>query len=120
MAIKIHRILKDDLTKQDSLDVVLSKLPSTCAMTIDHYSYSIKQSCATLNFEVDIVHEFLPYISNIDFAVSVRKEINLTATGPNEKTITDVGADVGEYDYKNSVPTRPTSLPPGFQELYRG
>ena len=120
MTIKIHRILKDDLTKQDSLDVVLSKLPSTCAMTISHYAYSFKQTQATLPYEIEVVSEFVPYISNIDFAVSVRKEINLTATGPNEKTITDVGADVGEYDYKNSVPTRPTSLPPGFQELYRG
>lgn len=120
MTIKIHRILKDDLTKQDSLGVVLSGMSNSCGMTIDHYSYSIKQSCATLNFEVDIVHEFLPYIKDVDYAVSVRKKIDLLATGKSGEEIRDMGRDIGEENYKNSVPSKPSDLPPGFQLLYKG
>ena len=120
MTIKIHRILKDDLTKQNSFDVILAGMLNSCSMTIDHYAYSIKQTSATLPYEIEIVSEFVPYIKDVDFAISVRKKIDLTATGVNGKTVQDNGSDIGKYNYLDSVPTRPTSLPPGFQELYKG
>ena len=44
----------------------------------------------------------------------------MTAIGPNEKIITDVGRGSGAYKYTNSVPTIPSDLPPGFNELYKG
>jgi len=44
----------------------------------------------------------------------------MTALGPNGKNITDTGDDLGRGNYKDSVPYRPSDLPPGFNELYKG
>lgn len=120
MTIKIHRILKDDLSQQNSIDVVESRLLETSSMTISHYAYSVKQTVATLPYEIEVVKEFVPHIKDTEFAISVSKKIDLTATGVNGSAIQDNGKDVGKYNYLDSVPARPSDLPPGFKEFYRG
>jgi hypothetical protein len=120
MTIKIHRILKDGLSKEDTLNVVSSGLNETSGMTISHLAYSLKQTEATIPYEIDIVEENVPEISDVDFCVVVRTKVDLTAVGVNQDTIEDVGSDIGEYNYTASVPSRLSDLPPGFTELYKG
>ena len=120
MTIKIHRFLKSDLSRAGSLNVAASGLANTSGMTISHYAYSLKQTEATIPYEIDIVSEHVPKISDVDFCVVIRTKVDLTAPNVNEKTIEDIGRDVGEYNNVNSVPSKPLSLPPGFTELYKG
>jgi hypothetical protein len=119
MTLKIHRILKSDLSKEDTLDVVLSGLNSTNGMTISHFAYSSKQTEAVIPYTIEIVKEFVPKV-NIDFCVVIRKKIDLTAIGPNSNVIESIGKDIGKYNYADSVPSRLSDLPPGFVEFYKG
>ena len=120
MTIKIHSFLKSDLSRAGSLNVVASGMANTSGMTISHYAYSLKQTEATVPYEIDIVSEHVPEISDIDFCVVIRTKIDLTAPNVNEKTIEDIGGDIGKYSNTNSVPSKPLDLPLGFTELYKG
>jgi len=120
MKIKIHRILKSDLSKVGLIDLVQTGMSNSSGMTISHYACSTKKTEATLPYEIDIVQEYVPQISEIDFCIVMRTKIDLTATGPNEKIIEDIGEDIGEYTYTNNAPPRPLDLPPGFTEFYKG
>ena len=120
MTIKIHRILKSDLSHEGEMNASLAGLYSnTSGMTISHYAYSSKQTQATIPYTLEIASEYVPTV-DVDFCVVIRTKVDLTATGPNEKTINDVGNDIGEYNYLDSVPSKPNDLPPGFTELYKG
>ena len=116
MIIRIIKILKDTLEQDSNVHVSLS---NTTSMTISHYADSAKSTEATIPFEIEGSDRFVPYIDDIEFCTVIRKKINLTATGTNEKVITDIGKDEGEYDYKDNVPPCPLDLPPGFQEIYK-
>jgi hypothetical protein len=118
--IKIHRILKSDLSKVNALNVHAAGMSNTSGMTISHFAYAPKQTEATIPYTIEIMQEHVPIISDIDFCVVVRTKVDLTATGPDGKTKEDIGNDIGEYDYADRVPSRPLDLPPGFQELYKG
>lgn len=120
MTIKIHRILKSDLSEAGTINVDHAGMSNTSGMVISHYAYSLKQTEATIPYTIDIISEHVPQISDIDFHVAIRTKVNLTATGSNGKIIEDIGDDVGEYNYQNSVPSKLTDLPPGFTELYKG
>ncbi len=120
MKIKIHRILKSDLSKAATIDLVQAGMSNSSGMTISHYAYSPKQSEAELPFEIEFIDDYVPNISNVDFCVVMRTKVDLTATGPNEKIIEGNGKDIGEYNYTDSVPKAPLDLPPGFTELYKG
>lgn len=117
MTVKIHKINKDDL---ELIESVTSDLTDSNGMIISHYADSVKGTSATLNFEFEGVEHYLPVINSIDFCNVVRKKVDMDAIGPNQKTIKDIGKDVGKYGYKDSVPSQPPDLPPGFQELYKG
>jgi len=117
MKIKIHRILKSDLSKVGSIDLVQTGMSNSSGMTISHYAYSLKQAEATIPYEIDIVQEYVPKIETIEFCVVMRTKVDLNAVGPNEKTIKEIGNDVGEYGYVESAPQRLLDLPPGFTEF---
>jgi hypothetical protein len=120
MTIKIHRILKDGLSLVATIDSSLAGMSNSSGMTISHYAYSLKQTEATLPYEIEIVSENVPAITDIDFCVVVRTKVDLTATGINGKIIEDIGEDVGQYSHVNSAPSRTTDLPLGFTEFYKG
>lgn len=117
MTIKLHRLLKSDLSKAGTLNVM--GLANTSGMTISHYAYSSKQTTATIPYEIDIVSEYVPKVNNVDFCEVIRTKVDLTAIGVNGQTIEDIGNDIGKYKYANNVPSTPSDLPPGFQEFYR-
>ena len=117
--IKIHAIKKSDLSLVTSISPSLAGMSNSSGMVISHYAYSEKQTNATIPFEMEIVREYVPIIKDIEFCVVLRTKVDLTAIGPNEETIKDIGNDIGKYDYNNSVPSIPLDLPPGFKELHR-
>ena len=51
MTIKIHSILKDDLSKFSSVEAV--GLSNSTSMTISHFAGSIKSTEATILFEIE-------------------------------------------------------------------
>jgi hypothetical protein len=86
-------------------------------MTISHYADSIKGAGVTLSFTFEAVEKYVPSIANVEFCTVIRKKVDLTAIGPNEKIIKDIGSDIGKYKYTDSVPKRPLDLPQGFKEI---
>ena len=88
-------------------------------MTISQFASNVKSTESTINFEIDIVKEHVPQITDVDFCLTIRKRVNMTAIGVNGKTREDIGEDLGKDNYRNNVPARPLDLPPGFTELYK-
>ena len=117
MTIKIHLIEKDGLDLVDTKEITLA---NTTSMTISHYAYSVKSTSASIPFSIEGAEKHIPHVDEIEFCTVVRKKVDFTAVGPNEKVIKEIGKDVGKYDYKDDVPTKPTDLPPGFTEIYKG
>jgi len=120
MTLKIHRIMKDDLSYVNSIDLNLSGMSNSSGMTISHFAYSSKSTEATLPYSIEVVKEYVPILKEVEFCVVTRKKVDLVAIGVNESVIKENGEDLGKYKYANSVPKNPSDLPPGFIELYRG
>lgn len=116
MTIKIHKYAKSTLQEEAVSSILMA---NSTGLTISHYADSVKSTEATLPFTIESTEKHVPHIEDVEFVVSVRKKVNMVAVGPNEKTIKDVGQDIGKYNYADSVPTRPPDLPPGFEELYK-
>ena len=69
-------------------------------------------------FEISVAKDHAPYVEE-EMVVVIREKVDLTATGPNDVTIKNIGRDLGGDDSVLSTPYRPKDLPPGFQELIR-
>ena len=119
MTIKIHKFLKSDLSDVSSIQVSGAGLANTSGMTISHFACCVKSSEVTLPYTIEGVDKHIPYVDDVDFCVVIRKKVDLTATGVNEKEITDIGNDIGKYEYTDIVPNKPLDLPPEFKELYK-
>lgn len=116
----IYKILKNNFSVVASLDIGYTGMPvNVGGMTVSHYADSWKQTNASLPFTFEGVEEFIPYVKDVDFCMVIRKKVDLNAVGVNEKTITEIGQDVGKGNYVNNVPYPILDLPPGFTELYR-
>jgi hypothetical protein len=89
-------------------------------MTVSQFASNVKSTESTIDFEIDVVKEQVPNLKEVDFCLTVRKKVNMTAIGVNGKNRTDIGEDLGEDNYKDNVPARPLDLPSGFTELYKG
>lgn len=120
MTIKIHRILKSDLSKVDTINAHAAGILNTSGMTISHFAYSYKATEASLPYEIEVIKEHIPRVKEIEFCVVLREKIDLTATGANGEIIKDVGEDIGKYQYLDQSSSPPCDLPPGFQVLYNG
>ena len=119
MTIKIHKINKDDLSQVSSIDLLQTGQIETIGMTISHFADAVISTEATIPFEIEAVEEQVPTISDVDFFLTVRKKVNMTAIGVNGKTREDIGEDLGKDNYVDNVPSRPLDLPPGFKQLYK-
>ena len=116
MTIKIHKFLKEDLGEVAEIDVLLA---NTTGMTISHYACNVISSMAPIPFTFEGVEKYVPIIKDVEFCTVIRKKVDLTAIGQNSEVIKDIGEDIGKYNYVNSVPKSPVSLPQGFQEIYK-
>ena len=119
MTVKIHKILKSDLSVTNTINATNAGLSKTMGMTISHFASSVKSTEATIPFTIEGVDEHIPYIDEVEFCVVIRKKVDLKATGANSIEQKDIGKDVGKYGYKDNVPQKSYDLPPGFQELYK-
>jgi hypothetical protein len=72
---------------------------------------------STIPFSLTILDRNVPHINEPEFMVVTRERIDVTAKGPHETTINNIGDDMGRENYNKKVPYRPLELPPGFQEL---
>ena len=118
MEIQIHRFT-NAFSLVSSISVTNAGLSNSSGMTISHYAGSVKSSEVTIPYEIEGTANHVPYIEDAEFCVVVRKKVDLTATGVNQKEIKDIGEDIGKYKYTNSSPSTLFDLPPGFQELYK-
>jgi len=116
MSVKIYYLTN---TYNEVSNVVVN-MANTSGMTISHFAGVTKSTMATLPFVIEGVETHIPTISEPEFCLVIRKKVDLTAVGVNGNVIKDIGKDIGKYDYKDSVPTVPNDLPPGFTELYKG
>ena len=116
MTVKIHKFNKDTLSHTASINVNMS---NTSGMTISHYVDSLKSSESTIPYYIEGMERHIPQISEVEFPAVVRKKVDFTAIGPNEKEITNIGEDIGKCNHKDKVPKRPLDLPPGFKEIYK-
>jgi len=119
MVIKIHKILKDDLSYDSGINISSAGMSRSTGMTISHFACSSKSTEATIPYEIEAIEQRASYIPPLEFSMVARKKVDLTAVGANEKIITDIEKDVGEYDYADKVPNAPKDLPPGFVEVYK-
>jgi hypothetical protein len=94
------------------------RLQDAEGMTISHYAGATRSTEAEIPFQIEAVPKHVPVIKNVDFVLSVRQKVDLTASGIDDVLIKDTGDDIGRNRVE-SVPSRPVSLPPGFQEVYR-
>ena len=116
MVVKIHQFTNSF----SHVASIVTSLSNTTSMSISHFAACTKATESTLTFYFEGVESHIPYIEDEEFCIVIRKKVDMTATGSNGGIITNIGEDIGEYDYKNSVPKRLLGLPPGFTELYKG
>ena len=78
------------------------------------------ESNSNFNFTLSsTTRSFAVHIEPIEFYLVFRKKVNMTAVGPNENKIKNVGQDIGKEDYKAVAPVTPLDFPREFRELYK-
>jgi hypothetical protein len=93
-------------------------LENSFDLTILQYADNVKSTTYTIPFEISVAEEHAPQIDT-DIVVVIREKVDLTARGPNDVTIKNIGKDVGGENYIDKMPYRPKELPPGFEEVLK-
>lgn len=93
-------------------------LENSFDLTILQYADNTKSYSYTIPFEISVAEEHAPYIDT-DIVVVIREKVDLTARGPNDVLIKNIGKDVGGENYIDAKPYRPKELPPGFEEVLK-
>ncbi len=114
MSSKLYKIDKDTLVEISSTELEIS---GATALSIQHIHDATITSSENLPFNITILDKHVPYINQEEFMVVIRERIDVTARGPQETTLNNLGDDIGRENYNKKVPYRPLELPPGFQEL---
>ena len=109
----IIKFNKISLTEYGSKELFLE---NPLELTILQYADNTKPYSTTLPFEISVAEDHAPYIEE-EFVIVIREKVDLTARGPNDVLIKNIGKDLGGENYIDSKPYRPKELPPGFQEL---
>jgi len=114
MSSKLYKIDKDTLTEISSTRLEFSE---ATALAIQHIHDATITLSESIPFTITILDKHVPYINEEEFMVVIRERIDVTARGPQDTTLNNLGDDIGRENYNNKVPYRPLELPPGFQEL---
>ena len=114
MGSKIYKFDKVSLTEIDSKVLSVSNVQG---MTIQHIFDNSISDAYMIPFYIEIVDGHVPYIEVEESMVVIREKVDATSRGPNDIKITNVGEDIGKFNYKQKVPYRPWELPQGFTEL---
>ena len=111
---QISKLKKSDLSYITSIHLTMS---DALAMAISDYMDSIRTDEMTLSFLITPTAKQVPYLKPEDYSLVIREKVDLSATGPYERTIADEDKDVGQHNYKNKYPYRPRGLTSDFIEL---
>jgi hypothetical protein len=112
MTTAIVKFNKTTLAKVAQKDLFLE---NAWGLTIKQFSDVTLSNTYSLPFEISIAEIHAPYIEE-DMVVVIREKVDLTATGPNDVLIKNIGKDLGGENYVDKKPYRPKELPPGFEE----
>ena len=93
-------------------------LENSFDLTISQFYDANVASSYTIPFEISVADEHVPYIEE-DMVVVIRERVDLTARGPNDVLIKNIGKDLGGENYIDKKPYRPKELPPGFEEVLK-
>jgi len=113
MTTAIVKFNKSNLSKVSSKDLFLE---NSWGLTITQFYDAILPYSHSFPFEISVAKEHAPYIKE-DMVVVIREKVDLTAVGPNDVTIKNIGKDDGGENYIDVKPYRPKDLPPGFEEV---
>ena len=113
---KIVKFSKASLSEIAEKDLFLE---NSFALSILQDADNTKPYSYSLPFQISVAKIHAPYIDE-EIVIVIREKVDLTARGPNDVLVKNIGKDVGGDDYVDKKPYRPKSLPPGFTELYKG
>lgn len=111
------KIDKDTLLPVGNTNLNISDLNSIEKMILQHFIDYPIESDNILEFEIDIVDNYVPHLNEEEFVVVIREKVDATAKGPHDVKISNIGKDLGRKNYNEKVPYRPLDLPHGFTEL---
>jgi len=106
--------------KKDTLEEIAQKdlfLEYSWDLTISQFYDAYKADSDVLPFEISVANH-APYIEE-EIIVVIRERVDLTARGPNDVLIKNIGKDLGGENYIDQKPYRPKELPPGFEEALK-
>lgn len=86
-------------------------------LTISQFYDAYKADSDVLPFEISVANH-APFIED-EIIVVIRERVDLTARGPNDVLIKNIGKDLGGENYIDAKPYRPKELPPGFEEALK-
>ena len=111
----IHKFLKSDLSEVS--DVELVEMDACKGMSVSHFSCSNISTQMTIPFVVIGEERHVPYVKEIETMIAFKEVVDATAVGVDGTLMKNTGKDVGRGNYKDTNPTRPSALPPGFREV---
>jgi hypothetical protein len=115
MTAAIVKFDKDGLWEYGTLQLPIENVfDLTIPMTYD----VMVSSSQDLPFLISVAEVHAPYIEE-EMVVVIREKVDLTARGPNDTLIKNIGKDLGGENYIDSTPYRPKELPPGFEEVLK-
>lgn len=115
MTTAIVKFDKQTLAKVGSKELFLE---NSWDLTICEFSDSVLSNSCTLPFTISVAQEHAPFIQE-NMVVVIRERVDLTATGPNDVILKNIGKDNGGENYIDAKPYRTKDLPPGFEEVLR-
>ena len=115
MTTAIVKFNKSNLSKVSSKDLFLE---NSWGLTITQFYDAIFPYSHSFPFEISVAKEHAPHIKE-EMVLVIREKVDLTAQGPNDTIIKNIGKDLGGEEVIDNKPHRPKDLPPGFQEVLR-
>jgi len=115
MTTAIIKFNKDTLAQVGNKELFIE---NSWDLTISQFYDASKPYEDVLPFSISVAEEHAPYVQE-DMVVVIREKVDLSATGPNDILLKNIGKDNGGENYIDKKPYRPKELPPGFEEALR-
>lgn len=103
---KIHKFSKNSLLSVDS-EILFSDQAIT--LTIDHGTDTTLGYSQEIPFRIEGAQHGAPYIEENQYMIVIRERVDMSARGPEDVTIKNVGEDIGQGNYKDKAPYRPSN-----------
>ena len=111
---QIQKINKNNLDLIASINLTMD---SSEAIIISNSTDASKTSSEILQFTITPTQNQVPYLNQEDYSIVIREKVDLSVSGPYERTIADESNDSGKKNNTNSYPYVPRGLTADFIEL---